>query len=989
LRIILNDERGKLGERREFYSEEGVGAFVRELSKESDFRTPLEPLVFEQKCEEHNIWVQVAMQWTDNDGKMVYGYANNIRTTDGGRHVDGLENIIPRLINKFGKETGVLKEKDATLTKADCLAGLVSVVSVRVVQPQFQGQTKDRLMTPAAEPAVAAVAQRFLTEFFEKNPNTVKSVVERALLAQRVRIARNKASDTVKRQSFLGGRLPGKLTDCEMEDNQFTELFFVEGDSAGGGAKQARDPVTQAILPLKGKIINVEKNDIEKLLANAEVQAIITAVGTGIGDAFDITKRRYDKLIFMSVVGSEMVMLKGPDGSFTTTCGAFIDQCVEGDLDETKFEIACFDQSKQETVFRPIKKAIRHESADSLIKIRTQYGRSVTVTGGHSVFTVDADGNVGLKCGNELQIGDHVLSPSKLPRAAIREYEFDLLKILRSHPQLSKKTLVYDSSVSRIRLLRRRSSSRPNVAGMDTPRVAACLGVWDILRGRRVDSCLSAPDVAESVGVSNGSVIHSWEKQRTRPRIQQFRKYLRAIGAQWPSGAKIVLSDVEQTLALAGQSANEWNRKTASRAYLHDFTDHEMRLLSRTAYFVPSNQEQHLGSERFLRLDHDLAYFLGWFAAEGSLSKSQVSLSLTEKDLPFVSRIALAVKNCFGCEIRPHADSEHCQKFYFNSPSAAALIREIGLGAIASSKRLPNFLFDCDISIAQTFLNAYFLGDGTITADGVSITTASLRMAEDLRYLLLQFGICGPFSVVDGKVTQIRGRETLQKTSYRVQVCSKQMVEKGAFMWLGHWKAPWLRDVLEKTILTRPRYLEVSETLIGLKIDRIEVLPPHTEKVYDFSVAFDENFICGGGGLCCHNTDADDDGLHIRTLLLVLFQRFMPQLIEAGHIYIAQPPLYKLESRNKKEYLWDDKDLAKAKSKYGDKAEVTRFKGLGEMNPDELGETTMEIGKRRLLQVTMLDKEEAARITQVLMGSNPAARKEHIIARSAFFKVED
>jgi DNA gyrase subunit B len=299
LKITFDDQRPG-GEKREFYSEEGVAAYVRDLTQDSEYHAPSTPLVFEHKNEEHNIWVQVAMQWTDADGKLVYGYANNIRNSDGGRHVDGLENTLPRLVNKFGKGLGLLKEKDPTLTKADCLAGLVAVVNCRVVQPQFQGQTKDRLMTPAAETAVSAVTVRFVTEFFEKNPAVVKAVVERAQLAQRIRVARTKASESVKRQSVLGNRLPGKLADCESDDNEHTELFFVEGDSAGGGAKMTRDPRRQAILSLKGKVINVERYDLERLLANEEVKAIIGCVGTGIGDDFNIDSRRYGKYILMT-----------------------------------------------------------------------------------------------------------------------------------------------------------------------------------------------------------------------------------------------------------------------------------------------------------------------------------------------------------------------------------------------------------------------------------------------------------------------------------------------------------------------------------------------------------------------------------------------------------------------------------------------------------------------------------------------------------------
>lgn len=298
LTIMFKDERS--GEEITYRSDKGIAEFVERMSAGAETCFPVPPITFEREVD--GIWIQCSLHWTDMEGTQIYGFANNIRTHDGGTHVNGLTNALPRILNKVGKTNGILKEKDASITKADALDGLVAVVNVRVVQPSFQGQTKDRLMTSEVEPAVSTLANESLTEYFEKNPVICKQVVSRAMLAQQIRAAKNKASDNIKRQSFLGkvGRLPGKLYDCEVEDNSVSELFIVEGDSAAGSAKQGRDAKFQAVLPIRGKIINSEKHEADKLLANKEVQSLISAIGTGVGDNFNLNDRRYDKIVILS-----------------------------------------------------------------------------------------------------------------------------------------------------------------------------------------------------------------------------------------------------------------------------------------------------------------------------------------------------------------------------------------------------------------------------------------------------------------------------------------------------------------------------------------------------------------------------------------------------------------------------------------------------------------------------------------------------------------
>jgi len=297
LRIKFSDERGE-GQGEEFHYEGGIVDFVAHLHATKD-TLHNKTVFFESEGEEGAL--EIAMQWNTGYQESVFTFANNINTHEGGSHLSGFRSALTRTLNAYAREKGMLKEKDANLGGDDVREGLTAVISVKLHDPQFEGQTKTKLGNPPIEGFVKEAVNRKLSEFLEENPAESKRIVTKAIEAARARDAARKARDLTRRKSVLeNSTLPGKLADCTVRDPSLAELFVVEGDSAGGSAKQGRDRSTQAVLPLRGKIINVEKARIDKVLANNEIQALITAIGTGVHEEFDIEELRYHRIVLMT-----------------------------------------------------------------------------------------------------------------------------------------------------------------------------------------------------------------------------------------------------------------------------------------------------------------------------------------------------------------------------------------------------------------------------------------------------------------------------------------------------------------------------------------------------------------------------------------------------------------------------------------------------------------------------------------------------------------
>ena len=298
LRISLTDLRDEEPKERVFHYEGGIKEFVQYLNRS---KTPLYEQIIYCEGTKDNVEVEVAMQHNDSYTDNTYGFVNNITTPEGGTHVVGFRNAITKTFNDYARKNKLLKDSEPNLSGEDIREGLTAIISVKIEDPQFEGQTKQKLGNSEARGAVDSIVSSQLQIFLEQNPAIGKSIVEKSVMAQRAREAARKARDLTRRKSALEGRsLPGKLADCSDKDPSKCEIYIVEGDSAGGSAKTARDRATQAILPLRGKILNVEKARLDKIYGNAEIKAMITAFGTGIHDDFDISKLRYHKIIIMT-----------------------------------------------------------------------------------------------------------------------------------------------------------------------------------------------------------------------------------------------------------------------------------------------------------------------------------------------------------------------------------------------------------------------------------------------------------------------------------------------------------------------------------------------------------------------------------------------------------------------------------------------------------------------------------------------------------------
>ena len=302
LRITLRDERpdpqrAEAVKGKTYFYEGGIISFVEWLNENKEALTP----VISTNGERGDVIVECALQWTDGYNEVVYAYANNINTIEGGMHLTGFRTAVSNEVNAYARKRGMLKDNDANLSTDDCMEGLTAIVSVKLQEPQFEGQTKTKLGNAKVRPIVNALVTERLEFFLEENPKIARVIVDKCMSAARAREAAKKARDLTRRKNALDGSgLPGKLVDCKSQDPEACEIFLVEGDSAGGTAKGGRDPNTQAILPLRGKILNVEKSRLDKMLSNEEIRTMITAFGTGFGDEFNADKLRYHKIIIMT-----------------------------------------------------------------------------------------------------------------------------------------------------------------------------------------------------------------------------------------------------------------------------------------------------------------------------------------------------------------------------------------------------------------------------------------------------------------------------------------------------------------------------------------------------------------------------------------------------------------------------------------------------------------------------------------------------------------
>ena len=582
-----------------------------------------EPIYIEREIE--GTLIEAALQYTDGFNESVYSFANTINTPDGGSHLTGLRAALTRTVNDYARKQGMLKESDTAFTADDTREGLTAIVSVKLPDPQFESQTKVKLLNAEVKTYVQQVVGDALTAWMEQNPRDAKKIVEKCQTSSRARDAMRKARDLVIRKSALeSATLPGKLADCSERDPSKSELYIVEGDSAGGSAKQGRDRRFQAILPFRGKILNVEKSRLDKALANKEIQALITALGTGIGDSFNLENLRYGRILIMSVDGDEMTFVKDPEGQVCAVrVGPFIDRLWETQTDPSLYQVLSFSKETGEVRFKTIKNVIRHDHDGPMYEIETAYGRRVRVTGSHSVFVSDPAGRPVLKRGDEVQVGDLLVAPARMPLPVQSAERLDLLRSL-VEAGAGKDTDI----VVRGPGVERWYKSQVRKGYVDDPqmveeRVTIPAHVGELLKSRRLELGLSQRTVCEAVGIRQPVTFYAWEKGALRPILSHFTRYLDVLELERePVLAEVLVGDSRLDHIWNTQYRAAPKNRVRDYVFLRNLTVDDLDELGEDVTLTPKHYADQ-AVPRFLPINDSLMMFLGFFIAEGCAQQAQ------------------------------------------------------------------------------------------------------------------------------------------------------------------------------------------------------------------------------------------------------------------------------------------------------------------------------------------------------------------------------
>ncbi|NEO25924.1 MAG: DNA gyrase subunit B, partial [Kamptonema sp. SIO4C4] len=515
VRITFSDHRPEESRIESYCYEGGIKEYVGYMTRE---KQPLHEDIIYVEGEKEGVTIEVALQWCmDAYSDNLLGFANNIRTIDGGTHLEGLKTVLTRTMNNVARRRNKLKENDANLGGENVREGLTGVISVKVPDPEFEGQTKTKLGNTEVRGIVDSLVGEVLSEYLEFNPGVTDAVIEKAIQSFKAAEAARRARDLVRRKSVLeSSPLPGKLADCSSRDPEESEIFIVEGDSAGGSAKQGRDRRTQAILPLRGKILNIEKTDDAKIYKNNEIQALITALGLGIkGEDFDMSNLRYHNIVIMSVAGDEPTLVMDDQGQTEfVNIGTFIDECVQGQRTPERYQVIAFDPKTNQTRFRPLKAVIRHGHKEPMYKITTRYNRSVKVTSSHSVYVYDK-GEVTLKKGNEVKAGDLLVATRRLPRPSSYPQRIDLM---RTFYQAGVTNALYLQGEDVRKITGKRVLAKvEQQSEWDEPRVLLEQQEWQKLIHQRQGLQVTQKQVATACGVKQPITISHWERGINKP----------------------------------------------------------------------------------------------------------------------------------------------------------------------------------------------------------------------------------------------------------------------------------------------------------------------------------------------------------------------------------------------------------------------------------------------------------------------------------------
>ncbi|PSP86767.1 DNA gyrase subunit B [Halobacteriales archaeon QS_4_66_20] len=778
-----------------------------------------------------------------------------------------------------------------------------------------------------------------------------------------------------------------------------THNFALEaGVFVHNSAKQGRNPEFQAILPIRGKILNVEKHRLDRILENNEIRNLITALGTGIGDEFDIESLRYENVLIMSVDGEEHGFVRDDNGTtHFVQIGEFIDTVVEEDGDGYDgYEVLCFGRNDQETKFRPIDQVIRHEIEEQLYEIETAYGRNLKVTASHSVF-VYRDGDVELARGADIEPGDEVVAPRSLPlQDGGGSERIDLLaELIDCADEFDCEVYARGDGVEEMHKAKVRQAYTDGGAADAVNRVESRIdapdGVWTHLRNRREEADLTLQDVCETIGVSQPITISEWERGQNRPTVSNFRQYCETVGA--PTAE--LMEEVTIVDSLLDQRwSNQYNGAPSNqvRDYVRvsDLDESDIELIPDDAEIelTPEHYADH-GIDRYVEVDDVLLDLMGFWVAEGSCSpRNGIRLAMGANNDPLIEKYRDAFNDVFGI---PAKYSEYENRVgevkLVNRVAALAWQHVFGCDAgSAGNKSIPDLVFNTDRSEQRAFLRGYLLGDGTVTDSKVAWSTSSRDLASGLLYLLSANDVVASHSVTPAPdLSDTQNEDSSIQTRldrHTVSVSARSDLARLRDVWIHHPNGDTIQSKVQggyDNEGTR-KYREVSDDLIAIEVRSVSEVEPSSKYVYDFSVESDENFIAGMGGICAHNTDADVDGAHIRTLLLTFFYRHMRPLLEHGHVYATRPPLYRIRYRGETydAMTEEERDRIIAEQCDGSADQVQRFKGLGEMNPAQLWETTMNPETRYLKQITVEDAAAADKMFSVLMGDAVEPRKEFI-----------
>ena len=922
-----------------FYFDGGIISYVKYLNRDE---TPQHENIFyvskEYTANGKNILVETAFQYTDDITGKEISFTNNIHTGEGGMHLTGFRTALTRALNDYAKKNEYFKKEDETLTGDDVREGITAVISIKLPEPQFEGQTKAKLGNPEARTAVETIVGESLKEWLEKYPRDAQEIIGKSLLAQKARKAAKAARETVLRKGALDGlALPGKLADCQSKDPAESELYLVEGESAGGSSRQGRDRKFQAILPLRGKILNVEKARLDKMLTSKEIKAMIIALGAAIGEEFDESRLRYHRIIIMtdadSVTGDTPTLLLDTQTNRLkfVRIGEFIEKECE---DTNRYQIYAYNLKKKIFSLRTISKTIRHPLRTPLYEIKTHRGYSIKVTGHHSVF-VHRNRELLTLPTKQLKKGDRVLMPLNLPRTD-QDIWIDTFEILKRSAEAERLS---------VRIPAHTFADLPGQAWIDVSSPT-----WKFLKEKRELAGLSRVSMAARAGVYQ-TVIQQWEEKidNVMPRLFNFQNYLSIIGETPMHILKLKNTYAHVPLISLNQLPPD------GVVYLDNHT-HQIKT-------------------RF-HLNEDLAYLLGWFLGDGCASfikgsPNRFLISIGRDKKIYYTHLQRVVRELLNCPLNIDERSDGSALLYFHSFAFKMILEALGLlGKKSYEKFIPTEIFNTTPNVQMAFLRGFLESDGSIIVKRfkgrltvrISYTTASRDIAEGIVMTYRQLGVL-PNMTSHFSRSHLRKDGVMIRSNrlgHIVNVTGIDQLKSIRAVWINHKKALDLERYLAGASAQRsPKRWRKKIWNGGIlaEITSIKKIKTEDRFVYDFSIDADENFIAGAGGILLHNTD----GSHIRTLLLTLFYRYFPTIIERGYLYIAQPPLYKIQSGKISQYAYSDaerdkivegikkqklevkKQRAAAKGEMieGETAEVKgieiqRYKGLGEMNPSEL-----------------------------------------------------